>query len=386
LLLGQRIIEIWHKPSLSFHRHHHCLAHSALAVILVLVIAPSHGCSPPSTCARPAYREKARDYVAAARLLGAGPRRVIFRHVIPNAIATIVTLAPFLAASVITNLAALDFLGFGLPPEDPSWGRLLHEGADNFNYPWIVSAAFVALASCLILITLSAKPCARPSTRKIYDIPMNWKSRIHSSLESGRDYAGSRSKAVPALSWQRAIAFRQGRDGLATGFSRLHAQALRIRYQTRSRTAGRSRHRLLRCDRPRMAPRFDKRRLFPGDCHLLLALCPRLHADDDRFPPTIALRNIRPSSSRCPGSSFVRESGNFPPGCNGNREPTSPNSAPPMRRKGGTFHYWIDSFPATFRFIGPDANDQFRSEHWDDIMVYNVMRIPMWTAGALALQ
>ena len=41
----------------------------------------------------------------------------------------------------------------GLPPEEPSWGRLLHEGTENFNYPWIVGAAFTALASCLILIT-----------------------------------------------------------------------------------------------------------------------------------------------------------------------------------------------------------------------------------------
>jgi microcin C transport system permease protein len=152
-LLGQRIIEIWQNlPYLFIVIIIASLIQPSL-LILVLVIAAFTWMQPTIYMRTAAYREKARDYVAAARLIGAGPARVIFRHVMPNAIATIVTLAPFLAAGVITSLAALDFLGFGLPPEDPSWGRLLHEGADNFNYPWIVSAAFAALASCLILIT-----------------------------------------------------------------------------------------------------------------------------------------------------------------------------------------------------------------------------------------
>jgi nucleoside-triphosphatase THEP1 len=53
----------------------------------------------------------------------------------------------------VDALAALDFLGFGLPPDEPSWGRLLHEGVDNFSYPWIVSSAFAAMASVLVLVT-----------------------------------------------------------------------------------------------------------------------------------------------------------------------------------------------------------------------------------------
>jgi microcin C transport system permease protein len=99
------------------------------------------------------FKEKARDYVAAARLLGASTPRIIFRQVLPNVIAILVTLAPFEVAGVITALAALDFLGFGLPPDEPSWGRLLHEGVDNFSYPWIVSSAFAAMASVLVLVT-----------------------------------------------------------------------------------------------------------------------------------------------------------------------------------------------------------------------------------------
>jgi microcin C transport system permease protein len=98
-------------------------------------------------------KEKARDYVASARLLGASTGRIIFKHLLPNSIAILVTLAPFEVSAIITSLAALDYLGFGLPPEEPSWGRLLHEGTEDFNYPWIVCSAFVAMTTVLVLVT-----------------------------------------------------------------------------------------------------------------------------------------------------------------------------------------------------------------------------------------
>lgn len=152
-LLGQRLIEIWSNlPFLFIVIIIASLIQPSL-LILVLIIAMFSWMTPTVYMRTAAYKEKARDYVAAARLIGAGPVRIILNHVLPNAIATLVTLAPFMAAGIITSLAALDFLGFGLAPEEPSWGRLLHEGTENFNYPWIVVAAFTALASCLILIT-----------------------------------------------------------------------------------------------------------------------------------------------------------------------------------------------------------------------------------------
>jgi microcin C transport system permease protein len=121
--------------------------------VLVLIIA-AFGWMHTSTLMRTAtMREKARDYVAAARLQGAGPVRILLHHILPNTIAILVTLIPFEIAGIIISLAALDFLGFGLPPELPSWGRLLHEGTESFNYPWIVSAAFGAMVTTLILVT-----------------------------------------------------------------------------------------------------------------------------------------------------------------------------------------------------------------------------------------
>jgi microcin C transport system permease protein len=99
------------------------------------------------------YREKAREYVAAARVLGAGPARVIFRHIMPNILSTLITFLPFTIAAAISSLAALDYLGFGLPPPMPSWGELLKQGTDNLDAPWIVASAFCALSIILVLIT-----------------------------------------------------------------------------------------------------------------------------------------------------------------------------------------------------------------------------------------
>ena len=99
------------------------------------------------------YREKARDYVAAARVQGAGTTRVIFRHILPNAISTLVTLLPFSIAGLATSLTALDFLGFGLPERYPSWGRLLDDGTSNLSSPWIVSSVFAMMVGVLLLIT-----------------------------------------------------------------------------------------------------------------------------------------------------------------------------------------------------------------------------------------
>ncbi len=100
------------------------------------------------------YREKARDYAAAARVLGAGSARIIFRHILPNTISTVVTFIPFTVIAAITYITALDFLGWGLPPPTPSIGELLKQGTANLTTaPWIVSSAFAALVFILTVVT-----------------------------------------------------------------------------------------------------------------------------------------------------------------------------------------------------------------------------------------
>ncbi len=152
-IVGQRLIEVWSVLPFLFLVSIVSALVSPTLTVLVMLIAAFGWMSTTSYLRTAVYKEKSRDYVAAARLLGASTPRIIFRQVLPNVIAILVTLAPFEVSGVITSLAALDFLGFGLPPDEPSWGRLLHEGVDNFSYPWIVSSAFAAMASVLVLIT-----------------------------------------------------------------------------------------------------------------------------------------------------------------------------------------------------------------------------------------
>ena len=100
-----------------------------------------------------AYREKARDYVSSARVLGASNFRIIHKHILPNTLSVIVTLVPFAVSGVVTAITSLDYLGFGLPPRYASWGKLLNDGLSNLSAPWLASSAFVVLVCLLTLVT-----------------------------------------------------------------------------------------------------------------------------------------------------------------------------------------------------------------------------------------
>ncbi len=152
-LIGMRLIEIWAVLPFLFIVMIVSSIISPNLFLLVAIIALFSWMGTTIYIRTAALREKERDYVASARLLGAGTGRVVFKHILPNSIAILVTLAPFEVSAIITSMAALDYLGFGLPPEEPSWGRLLHEGTQDFNYPWIVSSAFVAMTTVLVLVT-----------------------------------------------------------------------------------------------------------------------------------------------------------------------------------------------------------------------------------------
>ncbi len=92
------------------------------------------------------------DYVRAARALGLDNIRIMFRHVLPNAMVATLTFLPFILSGSITVLTSLDFLGFGLPPGSPSLGELLAQGKANLQAPWLGITAFVILALMLSLL------------------------------------------------------------------------------------------------------------------------------------------------------------------------------------------------------------------------------------------
>jgi len=98
------------------------------------------------------YREKAKEYVLAARSIGASKSRLIFRHILPNSLTPIITFIPFSIVGNITLLVALDYLGFGLPPPTPSWGELINQGMHNLHNWWLVIFPLLALFLTLLLI------------------------------------------------------------------------------------------------------------------------------------------------------------------------------------------------------------------------------------------
>lgn len=104
------------------------------------------------------------DYVKAAKALGASNKRIIFKHILPNALTAAVTFIPFNLSGAITSLTALDFLGLGLPVGSPSLGELLKQGKENLNSPWIAVSVFVTLALLLVLLIFIGE-----GIRKVYN-------------------------------------------------------------------------------------------------------------------------------------------------------------------------------------------------------------------------
>ena len=93
---------------------------------------------------------KEREFVQAARALGARDGRIIFRHLLPNALAPVMVSATLGVAGAILTESALSFLGLGVQPPTPSWGNILTAGKDNIEIAWWLSV-FPGLA---ILITV----------------------------------------------------------------------------------------------------------------------------------------------------------------------------------------------------------------------------------------
>lgn len=95
---------------------------------------------------------KERDYITAARSIGASNFRIIFRHILPNAAAPVFVAATLGVAGAILTESALSFLGIGVQPPTPSWGNILTSGKDYLEFAWWLSL-FPGVA---ILVTVLA--------------------------------------------------------------------------------------------------------------------------------------------------------------------------------------------------------------------------------------
>lgn len=92
------------------------------------------------------------DYVRAAKGLGVPDWQIIRRHILPNALVATITYIPFMISGAIVALTALDFLGFGLPPGEPSLGELVRISKENLQAPWLGLTIFIVLTGVLSLL------------------------------------------------------------------------------------------------------------------------------------------------------------------------------------------------------------------------------------------
>lgn len=96
-----------------------------------------------------------QDFVTAARALGLGNMRIIFRHMIPNAIAPVLVSATIGIASAILTEAGLSFLGFGVPPPHATWGNILSDGKRFiFDAPWLTFVPGIAILVVVLSFNL----------------------------------------------------------------------------------------------------------------------------------------------------------------------------------------------------------------------------------------
>lgn len=159
-LTGQRLIEIWsnipflYTVIIIFSVIPADFGATTRVTILLVVMVLFSWTTMTYYMRTGTLKERARDYAAAAVVVGASPGRVIFTHILPNTVSTLVTFVPFTISAAIAAITALDFLGYGLPPPTPSMGELLKQGRDNITIaPWIVVSAFVSLTILLTLVT-----------------------------------------------------------------------------------------------------------------------------------------------------------------------------------------------------------------------------------------
>lgn len=115
-----------------------------------------------------------RDFVFAAKASGAGNMRLIFRHILPNALSPVFVAATFGVAGAILLEAALSFLGLGVQPPNPSWGNILTSGKDNIEAAWWLSL-YPGLA---ILITVLSYNLVGEGLRDALD-PRLWEAEEH---------------------------------------------------------------------------------------------------------------------------------------------------------------------------------------------------------------
>jgi peptide/nickel transport system permease protein len=110
-----------------------------------------------------------RDFVNAARCLGAGHGRIIVRHILPNTVAPILVVATVQVATMIVLESGLSFFGLGIQPPTPTWGGMLAEGRDYLSNAWWVST----MPGLAIMLTVLGINLLGDGLRDVFDPQLN---------------------------------------------------------------------------------------------------------------------------------------------------------------------------------------------------------------------
>ena len=183
-LLGQRLVEIWEGLPILF-----------VLIILASVVEPNvfwllailslfSWMALVGVVRAEFLRARNFEFVRAARALGVSNLVIMRKHVLPNATVAALTYLPFILTGAITILTFLDFLGFGLPYDSPSFGRLLSAAKANLQAPWLGITVFVALAVLLTLLIFIGE-----AVRDALD--------PRRAIGAGADVAGERGEGSP---------------------------------------------------------------------------------------------------------------------------------------------------------------------------------------------
>ena len=152
-LISQRLIEIWSAmPELYLLIIFASIFNPSIWLLIILLAA--FGWMGLSDYVRAEFfRNRALEYVRAARALGLTNLQIMRRHILPNSLTPVITFLPFRMSAAILSLTSLDFLGLGVPPGTPSLGELLSQGKSNLDAWWISLSTFVVLVATLLLLT-----------------------------------------------------------------------------------------------------------------------------------------------------------------------------------------------------------------------------------------
>jgi peptide/nickel transport system permease protein len=121
-------------------------------LLLILVLSGLSWLGPARLVRGETLSLRTREYVQASRAMGSRSLRLILRHIIPNAIGTIIVNATFQVADAILTLAVLQYLGFALPPPTATWGGMLSDGTTFLSdgYWWQVYPALIAIVIVVV--------------------------------------------------------------------------------------------------------------------------------------------------------------------------------------------------------------------------------------------